>query len=404
MFKPSQNHEHDGSVCLGAPELPRGAERRTRSGNLARLGAEMTLSPIVNAVGMSCNLRCPYCFYEGHQSDGLSVMSENTLTSVLSRLIHASPRSIRFLWHGGEPLLAGIPFYESVVHLQKQLALPNQLIHNSIQTNGTLVTPSWARFFATHHFGVGVSLDGPEHIHNRQRFGPARVGSFDRVMRGIRNLQENGIITGVIAVVTSFSVGFPDEIFQFFYENCLSFSANECIAKPNDPQAAKELSVDPLSYARFLLRIFDLWLATANPEFRVAPLDDIVRAVLGRHPHSCLFSGSCSQHLKVDCNGDIYPCNEYPNPNYRFGNLLNSSMETIATGRRYEQYYRGRCLTLGECASCRWVRACQGWCRRAWGGQTALRERSEHRMCAALQLLFDKVSSKLEDLGYEIPE
>ncbi len=361
----------------------------------------ISISPVIKLVGTSCNLRCPYCFYEGKQDTKLHVMNENILITILGRLFSASPMNIQFIWHGGEPLLAGLEYFKRIVDLQDQLAPPNIKIRNSVQTNATLINEEWANFFAKNDFGVGVSLDGPQDIHNRTRFNTAGKGSFGNVMRGINHLRNAGINVGAIAVVNSYSVKFPDEIFAFFYQNGLSFSANECLALPDDPPNVKNLAVDPIEYVHFLLRIFDLWLETEDINFEITPLTDLVRAVMGHKPKLCKFLGSCHQHITIDSNGDVYSCDRYLSQQGHFGSLISSSLEDIFATDKFQNYfYVSRQKIKSLCATCKWFNICQGWCIRTWNDGKALTDLKYHGYCKALKLLFSEISKKVESLGY----
>jgi uncharacterized protein len=361
---------------------------------------EFYLSPIIKAVGETCNLRCAYCYYNGNQHEALQIMDESTLDVVLMRLLEASPKSIRFVWHGGEPTLARIKFYKKVVELQSKYMLPSQECRNSIQTNGTLITPEWVDFFKEFNFGVGISLDGPEHVHNYARLDAGEKGSFNKVMQGINYLKAANIHTGAIAVINSYSVKYPDDIFRFFYENNIWLSANNCESVPEDPESIQKLAVEPMEYAHFLLRLFELWLETDNPKFQIRPLNDLVQILTGYKAQLCKFKGFCYQHITVDTNGDVYPCNDYRKPKYLLGNLIESSFEKILQSSVADYYYSGHEQTLSTCSKCKWVIICKGWCRRTWNGKTGVEDIQDLTYCEALQLIFSTISSRLNSLGY----
>lgn len=367
--------------------------------HIVNLG-EKHLAPIIKVVRTTCNLRCPYCFYEGSQSSRLEVMDEQVLEIILKRFFDMPSKNVQFFWHGGEPLLAGIPFYEKIIQTQKSLS-QQHIIKNSLQTNGTLIDSTWAKFFKENHFGVGVSLDGPQHIHDLVRVNANGNGSFKQVMDGISTLRQEGMETGVIAVINSNSVKYPKELFSFFYKNRLSFSANDCVSGESEPQSVKELAVNPRDYAVFLLEILDLWLETGDTNFKVKPLEDFIHGVMGQKPQLCKFSGSCYRYITVDINGDIYPCHEYLNQQFLLGNLVEMPLGEIIKSSRYQQYYAGRGETKLTCGQCKWLQVCQGWCMRSWNGKNAINDLSEHQTCEMLQYLFEEISQKLRKFGYK---
>jgi len=160
--------------------------------------AKRSLSLIIKVVS-ACNLACRYCdadIYSNHR------MSLDTVSQIITKALDYADH-VEFIWHGGEPLLMGIQFYEKVVELQKRYKREGQTIENDLQTNGTLISQEWVDFFKANDFHVGVSLDGPPEVHNANRVFRSGQGSFEQVMRGIRLLKENGVKFRVLAVITS---------------------------------------------------------------------------------------------------------------------------------------------------------------------------------------------------------
>jgi len=123
---------------------------------------------------------------------------------------------VEFIWHGGEPLLAGIEFYRKAVEYQLEWKQRNRSISNFVQTNATLLNSEWADFFSENNFLVGVSLDGPKEFHDSYRLYPSKKGSHNEVMNGIELLRKVGIFNGVICSISSFSYKYPRQIFNFF--------------------------------------------------------------------------------------------------------------------------------------------------------------------------------------------
>ena len=117
---------------------------------------------IAKSVGAACNLRCRYCYYLEKKDlyhSPLQLMSNETLELFVKEYIQAQTTpEVLFIWHGGEPLLRPISFYERVLELQRRYA-DGRRIDNCIQTNGTLVNPEWCQFFKRNNFLVGVSID-----------------------------------------------------------------------------------------------------------------------------------------------------------------------------------------------------------------------------------------------------
>lgn len=353
-----------------------------------------SLSPIMKVVSGGCNLRCSYCFYSGHQPE-IKLMAKDTAYTIVERIINASPKFVTFIWHGGEPTLAGIEFYQYIIDIQNRLILPGQVIRNTIQTNGTLIDEEWADFFRNNDWGVGVSIDGPEHLYNLNRIDTGGQGTFNRIQKAINILKEKGLKVGAIAVINRLNLGYPKEIFDFIYGQKLSFYANPCSAKPTDSDVVKNLSISPTEYSEFLLKLFDLWLEKDDPRFRIKPLEDIVKSIFGGRPPLCKFRGECQRYITIDYNGDVYPCDEFLEEKYLLGNLVDQDTRILFTSKRFTDYYSGRKAVESLCKDCKWYNTCKGGCMREWNGKKSLEKPNEEEFCLARKILFEGIKNKL---------
>ena len=112
-------------------------------------------------------------------------MATPVLEKLISSYMATSQPVYAFAWQGGEPLLMGLEFFQTVTRLQRQYGRPGAMVQNSLQTNGMLITDKLAEHFAQYHFLLGVSLDGPQSVHDLYRVNATGVGSFSAVCRGI---------------------------------------------------------------------------------------------------------------------------------------------------------------------------------------------------------------------------
>ena len=175
----------------------------------------------IKPIGARCNLKCSYCYYldksDIYGSDVKFVMNDETLENCIKQhFLASSGDTVLFTWHGGEPLLAGIDFYEKVLSMQKRFLPQMKSFLNGIQTNGTLITKEWCEFFSANRFIIGVSIDGPEFFHNAMRHTSAQYGSFEKTLDGYRLLREYDIKTEILCVVNSYNVKHPLVVYDFF--------------------------------------------------------------------------------------------------------------------------------------------------------------------------------------------
>lgn len=147
-----------------------------------------------------CNLNCEYCYYteksDMYRAQGAGsrmTLSDELLEKFTRQYIEAQTQpQVLFSWHGGEPLMRPISFYEKALRLQRQYAR-GHMIDNCLQTNGTLLTDEWCEFFRRNNFLIGISIDGPKEFHDEYRRTRGGGPSFDKVMRGIRLLNKHGV-------------------------------------------------------------------------------------------------------------------------------------------------------------------------------------------------------------------
>lgn len=326
-------------------------------------------------------------------------MKPEVLELVIRQSIQASPKRIRFQWHGGEPFLAGIEFYQLAVELQEKYRLCDQVILNSIQTNGTLINGRWITFLKEKGFSIGVSLDGPEDLHNFARYDAGGKGTFERIMHGIKLLRENGVKFGVIAVINRHNVCYPREMYDFFSREKLSFSPNACIMRDPDSGRPVGFSVDPIDYARFMIEVCDSWFEEDNPKFRVRPLVNIIQGLLGVPQKLCEFRGTCEQFLTIDSNGDIYPCDSFLQEEFCLGNLAAIPLVEVVSTNVYKAYYARRTEIASQCQDCQWFSICSGGCLRHWDGLSNDGVSAWNRFCQSRKLLFEHVKMCLEEIN-----
>ena len=146
---------------------------------------------MLKPVGDSCNLRCDYCYYTGKGSG--AVMDDRLLEEFTRQYIEAQTTpQVLFTWHGGEPLLRPLAFYRRALELQRKYARGRH-IDNCLQTNGTLLNDEWCEFLHDNHFLVGISVDGPQALHDAYRHTRQSGISWHDVMRGIGLLRRHGV-------------------------------------------------------------------------------------------------------------------------------------------------------------------------------------------------------------------
>lgn len=139
----------------------------------------------------NCNLRCSYCIYSGgyasQRSHSNKTMSKDIALMSVDYFFQRCAKEVYVGFYGGEPLLEFEKLKKIVAYCR---AKPASRINYSLTTNGVLLDEEKIRFFIRNGFSVTVSLDGPQHIHDRYRKTPQGIGTFDRVIENLQKFKD----------------------------------------------------------------------------------------------------------------------------------------------------------------------------------------------------------------------
>lgn len=347
-----------------------------------RFSGSTAFSLMIKPVGSACNLGCSYCYYLGKGTSpctgGVAVMSEGLLDTCLRNFLESCDLPEPTIeWHGGEPLLAGMDFFRKAVSLERRYA-SGRIVRNTIQTNGVLLSSGWASFFADNGFLVGISIDGPEHIHDRYRKDRGGHPTFGAVMRGIEILSGGNVEFNTMTAVSKAGEENGAEVYLFLksigsrymqfmpvYEHIMPGNTvrPQIVCPGESGSAPAPWSVEPEAFGRYLCDIFDIWIKRDVGEYFVPMFDAALACMCGISPGICVFCESCGGNLVVERNGDIYPCDHFVYDGYRLGNVAEISLRRVATSAEMGRFGIGKRSTLpAKCISCRYRYACNGGC------------------------------------------
>lgn len=304
---------------------------------------------MVKPIGPSCNMDCTYCYYLDkktmYKKCSDFAMSDDILEIFTKQYIDSQPGNVLFTLHGGEPLLRGIEFFKKAFLLQQRFA-KGKHIENTIQTNGLLVTEEWCRFFKDNNILVGISIDGPEHIHDKYRKLKNGNSTFTSVMRAIELFKKHDVQFNNLSVVSDYGSHFPLEMYRFFKEigsNYMQFTpVVECKAKSVRIDKLQVLavhdcnesmvtpwSVAPLAYGQFLTAIFDEWVSNDVGVYFVQFFDSVLANWCGVAPGVCVLAPTCGHAGVLEHNGDMYACDHFVFPEYRLGNIKDEGVVSL---------------------------------------------------------------------------
>lgn len=358
---------------------------------------------IIKPHGSFCNLNCEYCFYLGKKNlyDGppsQHKMPEAVMKKLIRNVFDVSALPV-FVWHGGEPTLMGLDFFKEVVRFQHRCA-HGKSYANAIQTNGLLLNDQWAEFFKDEKFLVGISFDGPEHVHDRYRIDKNGSGTFDKVFEKAKLLLEKGVQVNVLATVNAYSVKFSEEIYHFFSDNGFNFMQFSPVVESNpDSGQAMPFSVTANEYGRFLYELFHLWVNDFDfkhlrQKTSIRFFDSLVQLYIGMMPDHCIFQKACGNYLVVEHNGDIFSCDYLVSPETLLGNLNETSLDQAFCSPKHIAFQNQKAELGPECNKCKWLKFCYGGCIK-----DRIRDpedKGRNRFCRSYQYFFIRADKKLQ--------
>ena len=342
---------------------------------------------------MACNMVCDYCYVLNKHSGFMSLdMAKQAIADVVT---HNSPHIVtKVYWHGAEPLLAGIDFFREMFAWSRNTYGIDGVAHH-IQTNGTLLNDEWYDLFIEGHVTVGVSLDGPQSMHDAHRTFHNGKGTFDKILRNILEARKRKLYFDVLCVITRNTIGHEDELFDFFSEHKIDFGFEPLT--PENDWMVENLSITPDEYADTVIRIFDRWYLQSERRLcMVVPPYHFLMSIMTGTNTFCHFSENCTRHyLAVNPLGNVFSCIMYARyPELSFGNIMRHSLDTILESPTRKRFLAERADVVAHCSGCRWYSVCHGGCPHhafVHHGTTDKRD----PLCPAYKKIFSHISDKL---------
>lgn len=371
-------------------------------------------------IGAVCNLNCHYCFYLEKQAlfpaRQSYRMSDEVLENYVRQYIESQPTDeVTFSWQGGEPTLLGVGFFEKVIAWQTRYA-GGKRISNALQTNGTLLDDNWGAFLHRHNFLVGISIDGPAHLHDAYRQGKKGQPSFAEVMRGVEVLRRHRVEFNTLTVVNRLNSRWPLLVYRFLKEIGSGFMqfipVVERVERKDGPTLAgppggdgiehevTPWSVRPEDYGSFLSTIFKEWSRKDVGRVFVQLFDVTLGAWTGAPSGLCVHAPNCGRGVAMESNGDLYACDHYVYPDYRLGNMLETDLRDMVDSARQQAFGRAKSESLpAQCRQCRYLFACYGGCPKHRFSTTADGEPGLNYLCAGYRRFFRESRPKMEAMA-----
>lgn len=355
--------------------------------------------------GPQCNLACAYCYYLDKSNELFAgkpgVIPEHWLDQYIQERLESSTQTItHFEWHGGEPTILGLEFFQRVVALQRKHARPGRAFTNGIQTNGVLIDSGWADFLRDEGFSVGLSIDGPACVHDRYRVDRGGGGSHAHAMRAWRLLRDAGVHTDVLCVVHSANATQPEAVHRFFREEGVRHLQFLPLVEKLPGGEVTDRTARPGDVGAFLCAVFDLWIARDLGSMVVQTFDEAFRVTCGE-PHAlCVFRQTCGDVWVLEHDGALYACDHFVDREHRLGTLSDPGLPALIEGGAAREFGRDKRAGLPrQCLACDVLEFCNGGCPKDRISTTTDGESGLNYLCEAWRRFFRHARPELERLA-----
>jgi uncharacterized protein len=350
----------------------------------------------VKPVGSLCNLNCHYCYYLEKASlypDATSLqMPDDLLENYIIQQIDIAPEpTVNFFWHGGEPTLPGLDYFRRIVALQRKHCPPGIRITNGIQTNGLLLDEAWCRFLAAEGFSVGISIDGPQPLHDVYRLTRDGKPSHRQALQGYRLLRRHGVPVDILCVVHDVNVREPAAVYRFFKEIKAQYLSFIPLVEPEPgtPGGVSARTVPAEAFGAFLGTIFGEWVRQDIGQVVVQIFEEAARPLYGQDHSLCIFRKTCGDVPVIEHNGDFYCCDHFVTDAHRLGNILTTPLLALLESPAQRAFGLEKSAKLPlYCRQCEFLAFCYGGCPKDRIIRTADGEPGLNYLCAGYRRFF----------------
>lgn len=384
--------------------------------------APLAFHLMAKPTGATCNLDCEYCFflskemlYPGSRFRMAEDMQETYIRQLLEA--HARVPEVMVSWQGGEPTMMGLDFFRRSIELQRKYARPGQRIENTLQTNGTLLDDEWGEFLSENNVLVGISIDGPQAMHDAFRVDKGGKPTFDRVMRGLDVLKRHNVDWNVLTTIHAANADHGGEVYRFLrdelgasfiqYIPIIERATPETLAiadagwgsgvhgRPlyvQDGSVVTHRSVTPEQYGRFMIDVFEEWVRRDIGTVYVQMFDTALAHWYGEGGGVCVHAETCGTQLALEHNGDVYSCDHFVEPDYLLGNIGDRPLLELVALPRQRAFGDAKRDTLPQyCLDCDVRFACNGGCPKDRFTTTPDGDPGLHYLCAGYKDFFHHV-------------
>ncbi len=390
-------------------------------------GAPAAFHLMAKPTGAVCNLDCEYCFFLSKEMlypGSRFRMAEEIHDSYIRQLLqaHVGAPEVVVAWQGGEPTMMGLDFFRRSIELERKYAAPGQRILNTIQTNATLLNDEWGQFLKEHEFLVGISIDGPQEMHDAYRVDKGGKPTFDRVMAGLDVLKRHKIDWNVLTTIHARNADHGREVYTFFRDELgaefiqfipiIERATEESFAiadsgwgdgvrgRPlykQEGSLVTHRSVGSQQYGRFMIEVFEEWVRRDIGTVYVQMFDTALANFHGEPGGMCVHAKTCGSQLAIEHTGDLYSCDHFVEPDYLLGNIQDKTMLELIASPQQKKFGQDKYDTLTQfCLDCDVRFACNGGCPKDRFAVAPSGESGQHHLCPSYKDFFHHVARPMD--------
>jgi uncharacterized protein len=262
-----------------------------------------------------------------------------------------------------------------------------------------LLDDAWCAYFKEHNFLIGLSVDGPQEIHDAYRLNKGGQGTFKQVMRGWEHLRKHGVDFNILCTVNAANQHHGREVYRFFRDELKTPFLQFIPIVEVDPENGQvtDRSVSPEQYGRFLMEIFDEWVQRDVGSMYVLFFDGVLASYLRGQSSLCILRPTCGDGVALEHNGDVYSCDHFVEPEHLLGNIMQTPIGDLVDSEKQAHFGQIKQGSLPKyCRQCRFLFTCHGECPKNRLVSTPDGEPGLNWLCPGLKAFFEHTERPMQ--------
>lgn len=332
---------------------------------------EQTIYVVIAKPTRVCNADCSYCSSPPLEERGMHGEPEwsfETFKAYFDKVYPYMASGATWIWHGGEPMLMGVEFYEKAhAYAYEKMLETGRYIRFSMQSNLLGYSKKWYKIFSEDFGGsISTSFDADE----THRSIKGNTNTYGKVFRrSLTELLNDGFRPMVIGVYTEETAPLMHKMYDWSLSlgnQAFPLRFNYC--HPTGRIESGGEAIKPKTYGEALISLYNRWIKDC-PEFTITPLDQMFKKVVGIDGMGhCPWTRRCGgRFIEIEPNGDVFNCSEFADmgQKYCFGNLNNTiSLLEMLNTKPATQIRRRAAQVPTSCHECEHFNDCEGGCMR----------------------------------------